>query len=490
MNEKDRLLPSRRACQQYLTQYDPSLRLGACLGKGGAGVVYELIGTPTPQVVKIVDTGYMAGTRGNRVENKEARRKCVKYMQREKDVMQRFSSCEHVMPLLDFYTCRSSPLDDPGGDSVVALFVMPRMCNLADYLKEGNPLTESDVLQLGLDMAEVLQVFCPERIVHRDLKTGNIFVVRRNGRLRFVLGDFGISRRIEHLGEEQITRIGSNYYIAPEIRYGETLQYLNSDIYSLGVTLFFVMTNYYPEPKKEPGSRQSFLPQWHNVLEEFVPILEKALQIDPAYRYHDPRQLIQDLNGLRLIRRGNVVSNPHIMATKEALCHGKLEDALHNAIEGCRKKESGCERLLAYCLYQVQPDHPKIMELLDEAFCDDDVVGILIRGMVLASRGQLLEAGQDIREAAEHQKDCVPAWYYYGRFLYDGSCPGIERDPRRGLLYLQKAAERNFYPALRVLKRLRGYYPGLALPDELEELLKREYRRDDPMEKADIVKFL
>ena len=57
-------------------------------------------------------------------------------------------------------------------------------------------------------------------------------------------------------------------------------------------------------------------------------------------------------------------------------------------------------------------------------------------------------------------------------------------------MLVQRAAEQQFYPALRIMKRIRSEHPELKLPSELEQLLQKEYSRDNPLESQDIIRFL
>lgn len=481
--------PSRERCEGYLKRFHPELKLGAYIQSGGAGVVYELIGTKTPTVVKIVDSCYMAQTGGCRAEDKEKRRAALHYVQREIEQMRRLKGCAHIMPVYDAMT-----IPDPDGIAEsnlmpVTLIIMPKLMPLMWFTANKRKLTSMEILQLGLDICEALRSCTEQKIIHRDVKPANIFVCQKDGKLRFVLGDFGISRRVENLGVEIVTEIGSGYYQAPEFR--SPIRYYNSDIYSLGVTLFYLLTGTYPLLKPDQAAGNTTVLQIDRVVPEFREVLEKAMQIDPELRYHGPTQMIDALRKLPVIRPtvGPELSGG-LMAAKEALCHGKLQEALYYAHESYLKRERGSRRFLAYCLNRVDPEDERIMDMLDECFNEGDPTGILIRGMLLKEKGELQMAVRDIQDAAVDRRGCVPAWYYYGRFLYYGDCEGIQQDRSLGILYIQRAAEQQFYPALRILKRIRGELSELTLPPYLEQLLQKEYSRTDPRESGDIIRFL
>jgi NIMA (never in mitosis gene a)-related kinase len=76
------------------------------------------------------------------------------------------------------------------------------------------------------------------KIIHRDLKSQNIFLTKDN---RIKLGDFGIARILKKTMEKAKTMVGTPYYISPEIIQGKQYS-LMTDIWSLGVVLYELCT--------------------------------------------------------------------------------------------------------------------------------------------------------------------------------------------------------------------------------------------------------
>ena len=77
------------------------------------------------------------------------------------------------------------------------------------------------------------------RVLHRDLKLGNLFL---DDNMKLKIGDFGLAAQLEHDGEKKKTICGTPNYIAPEILDGKTGHSYEVDIWSLGVTFWELFT--------------------------------------------------------------------------------------------------------------------------------------------------------------------------------------------------------------------------------------------------------
>jgi len=119
-------------------------------------------------------------------------------------------------------------------------------------LLEGSPvqtilhnrgkLTPRDVARLGIQIANGLQYAHEQRIVHRDIKTGNLFFTTRK---RVKIMDFGLAKMVEEVRRASTVIGGTPYYMAPEQALGGIIDH-RADIYALGVTLFELLTGKVP----------------------------------------------------------------------------------------------------------------------------------------------------------------------------------------------------------------------------------------------------
>eukprot|EP00928_Gymnodinium_smaydae_P070891 TRINITY_DN54633_c0_g1_i1.p1 TRINITY_DN54633_c0_g1~~TRINITY_DN54633_c0_g1_i1.p1 ORF type:complete len:454 (+),score=98.61 TRINITY_DN54633_c0_g1_i1:76-1362(+) len=96
------------------------------------------------------------------------------------------------------------------------------------------PFEESAVLECFAQVADAVRYVHAQKMVHRDIKSRNIFLCRTG---RALLGDFGLVRLLESTCELAHTRVGTPYYLSPEIIRKQPYNY-KTDIWSLGVLLY------------------------------------------------------------------------------------------------------------------------------------------------------------------------------------------------------------------------------------------------------------
>lgn len=100
--------------------------------------------------------------------------------------------------------------------------------------EKGGYLTEDKILNMFTQICLALKHCHDRKIMHRDLKTQNIFMMK-NGIVK--LGDFGIAKVLSSTVEQAVTIVGTPYYLSPEIIQNKPYNF-KSDIWSLGVLLY------------------------------------------------------------------------------------------------------------------------------------------------------------------------------------------------------------------------------------------------------------
>ncbi|KAL4505404.1 hypothetical protein ABPG72_002466 [Tetrahymena utriculariae] len=98
----------------------------------------------------------------------------------------------------------------------------------------GKLFSEEKVLDWFIQICLALEHLHTKKIIHRDIKPKNIFLTQQNC---IKLGDFGVSKELEYTKQLLSSRIGTPYYIAPEVSGGIKYSY-EADIWSLGVVLY------------------------------------------------------------------------------------------------------------------------------------------------------------------------------------------------------------------------------------------------------------
>lgn len=165
----------------------------------------------------------------------------------------------------------------------------------------------SSVARLGAQAAEALQNAHEQGIVHRDVKPGNLLV---DGAGKLWVTDFGLARLESH---ESITAgadvLGTLAYMSPEQLHDPLAIDLRTDIYSLGATLYELLTLERAFCRPGPADRQhTFVQTDVPPLRRFAPgipldlqtIVLKAMAQEPAERYGTAAELAQDLRNFTI----------------------------------------------------------------------------------------------------------------------------------------------------------------------------------------------
>jgi tetratricopeptide (TPR) repeat protein len=144
------------------------------------------------------------------------------------------------------------------------------------------PLPERDVLSWMVGVCDVLAYLHSQRppIIVRDLKPGNIMVTP-SGDVRLI--DFGIARTYKAGKASNTENLGTMTYASPE-HLGQTQTDARSDIYSLGATIYHLLTNTEPAPLETPTPGQ--LRKYHPGLSEATErVVIRAMKLNPAERF-------------------------------------------------------------------------------------------------------------------------------------------------------------------------------------------------------------
>lgn len=170
-------------------------------------------------------------------------------------------------------------------------------------------IDEAVVVEWALQIIDVLNYLHsqPSTIVYRDLKPSNIMIDGNSGRVMLI--DFGIARSISQKEEKGVTAVGTMGYAPPELFSGNVEP--RSDIYSLGSTMFHLLTGADPQSnpllifdfQKNPRPRQ-INPRLSDQIEQ---ILMRSVEYNASSRFSSASEMRQILDQhLANLRSGNV----------------------------------------------------------------------------------------------------------------------------------------------------------------------------------------
>jgi len=175
---------------------------------------------------------------------------------------------------------------------------------LKQYMERKGVLNWKETLHFAIQISKALEHAHSRGIIHRDIKPHNVMVLK-NGSVK--VADFGIARVMSKSNTLTKEALGSVHYISPEQAKGGRVD-SRSDIYSLGVVMYEMMTGRPPYDGESPvavaiqhingnASMPSTLnPNMPGGLEQ---IIMKAMEKEPSKRYTTATEMLYDMDEFR-----------------------------------------------------------------------------------------------------------------------------------------------------------------------------------------------
>jgi polo-like kinase 1 len=171
------------------------------------------------------------------------------------------------------------------------VYILMEMCgnkSMNDLLKRRKVLTELEIKCYSVQLLRALKYMHSHRIIHRDLKLGNLFLTDK---MELKLGDFGLAVKLEFDGQRKKTYCGTPNYMAPEIIENKTGYSYEIDIWAVGIimyTLAFGKPPFEGEDldstfKKIKGNNYSF-PEKSEISDSCKGLIKDLLAADPTKR--------------------------------------------------------------------------------------------------------------------------------------------------------------------------------------------------------------
>ncbi len=285
------------------------------LGEGGMGTVYKVVQEgPQAGIATTLNQGvrqgspaiapYECAVKELLITSEEERSLAVERFKKEIDILRGLNH-PHIARFYDSFQER--------GNYYFVMEFVPGS-SLEKKLEENKgPLPEDQVIIWAMQVCKALSYIHTQNppIVLRDLKPGNVMITP-NGEVKLI--DFGIARRVDPNKKTNTENLGTISYASPEHlgsitargyqRSSKSPKVLiqtgpRSDIYSLGATIYHVLTNYEPDPIMTPlqGSILAKNPhlrvvQRGNVTEcPIEQVIIKAMQYYPEQRFSDAEEM-------------------------------------------------------------------------------------------------------------------------------------------------------------------------------------------------------
>ena len=182
--------------------------------------------------------------------------------------------------------------------------------DLYDYIVRKGRLAPEESRRILVQAVQALDHAYKQGITHRDIKPSNFLLTRDRDRMRVKLTDMGLARKADE-EDFRVTRAGSTVgtidYLAPEQARDSASADIRSDIYSLGCTLYHMLTG--SPPFSEGGLGERILKHLQEepsdvrllnplVSEEMWTLMRRMLAKNADDRFQTPAELLKALKGL------------------------------------------------------------------------------------------------------------------------------------------------------------------------------------------------
>ena len=299
--------------ESYNEKYAPLLgewTIKRCIGSGSYGRVFEIerrdaLGTVNTSALKIISLPQSEDDLRSTIETNNLTgdsvssyyRSCADAITNEIKLMSELKAQSNIVSYEDH---KIVPHKDGIGWDI--LIRMELLTPLNVHLQRTVQMPRGEVVRMGIHLCRALELCQRHNIIHRDVKSENIFISADGN---YKLGDFGVARTVL-ASSGALTQVGSPSYMAPEMFQAGKTYNASVDTYALGLVLYRCLNEgrlpFYP-PYPQPltpedrnmaeGKRLSGLelPRAVNATAALDAILRKACAPDPAGRFASPTEM-------------------------------------------------------------------------------------------------------------------------------------------------------------------------------------------------------
>ena len=224
--------------------------------------------------------------------------------------------------------------------------------------------SEEKIMQYFYQICRGLQYIHSKNIIHRDIKSQNIFLMK-NGKIK--IGDFGIAKALTNTKNNATTIIGTPYYFSPEIINGEPYNY-KTDIWSLGVVLYemcclklpFESNNiaqlsikimkgkYDPIPNRYSKNMANLIKNMLNIDQKLRPNINEVMQSPLLKNYHNNKYANKSSKNLSSNKKPiiNSYKSQYNFKINEQLLEQKQNERKSLVNKNSNYKEKSCSPMI------------------------------------------------------------------------------------------------------------------------------------------------
>ena len=224
--------------------------------------------------------------------------------------------------------------------------------------------SEEKIMQYFYQICRGLQYIHSKNIIHRDIKSQNIFLMK-NGKIK--IGDFGIAKALTNTKNNATTIIGTPYYFSPEIINGEPYNY-KTDIWSLGVVLYemcclklpFESNNiaqlsikimkgkYDPIPNRYSKNMANLIKNMLNIDQKLRPNINEVMQSPLLKNYHNNKYANKSSKNLSSNKKPiiNSYKSQYNFKINEQLLEQKQNERKSLVNKNSNYKEKSCSPII------------------------------------------------------------------------------------------------------------------------------------------------
>ncbi len=208
-------------------------------------------------------------------------------IKQEATLWEQASGHPNILPIID--------ADEYDGQVVIVSEFAPDG-SLDEWLKTHGKMPVEQAVETTIKILDGLEFLHSRKIIHRDLKPANILLQGNTPRL----ADFGISRALRTTASSQSTNVSGTFaYMSPEGFDGK--RSVQTDVWSVGVNLYQLLTGGLPYPQKEPSAliaaimMREFEALPISIPQDVKDVVANALAKSPADRYKTATEMREDL---------------------------------------------------------------------------------------------------------------------------------------------------------------------------------------------------